>query len=105
MFKRESWKLIIQVVISILTAIATTLGVTSCLETNPLPTSPRGGDGASPQPLPPEGGAESPISYSDIKASPMGGELLCCAKRQSRAGRGLYSPPYGGGVGERLLGG
>ncbi|MDO4981352.1 MAG: smalltalk protein [Prevotellaceae bacterium] len=29
--KRESWKLIIQVVISILTAIATTLGVTSCL--------------------------------------------------------------------------
>ena len=31
MFKRESWKLIIQVVISILTAIATTLGVTSCL--------------------------------------------------------------------------
>ena len=31
MLKRESWKLIIQVVISILTAIATTLGVTSCL--------------------------------------------------------------------------
>ena len=31
MFKRESWKLIIQVVISILTAITTTLGVTSCL--------------------------------------------------------------------------
>ncbi len=31
MFKRETWKLIIQVVISILTAIATTLGVTSCL--------------------------------------------------------------------------
>ncbi len=29
--KRETWKLIIQVVISILTAIATTLGVTSCL--------------------------------------------------------------------------
>ena len=31
MFNRETWKLIIQVVISILTAIATTLGVTSCL--------------------------------------------------------------------------
>ncbi|MDO4981178.1 MAG: smalltalk protein [Prevotellaceae bacterium] len=31
MFKRESWKLIIQVVISVLTAIATTLGVTSCM--------------------------------------------------------------------------
>ena len=31
MFKRETWKLIIQVLISILTAIATTLGVTSCL--------------------------------------------------------------------------
>ena len=29
--KRETWKLILQVVISILTAIATTLGVTSCL--------------------------------------------------------------------------
>ena len=29
--KRETWKLIIQMVISILTAIATTLGVTSCM--------------------------------------------------------------------------
>ncbi|MBR4602779.1 MAG: smalltalk protein [Prevotella sp.] len=28
---KDSWKLILQVVISILTAIATTLGVTSCL--------------------------------------------------------------------------
>ncbi|MBO4785968.1 MAG: smalltalk protein [Prevotella sp.] len=29
--KNETWKLILQIVISILTAIATTLGVTSCL--------------------------------------------------------------------------
>ncbi|MBP3757603.1 MAG: smalltalk protein [Prevotella sp.] len=29
--KRETWKFIIQMVISILTAIATTLGVTSCM--------------------------------------------------------------------------
>ncbi len=29
--KRETWKLIIQMVISVLTAIATTLGVTSCM--------------------------------------------------------------------------
>ncbi|MBO4787138.1 MAG: smalltalk protein [Prevotella sp.] len=28
---KDSWKLILQIVISILTAIATTLGVTSCL--------------------------------------------------------------------------
>jgi len=28
---RETWKFIIQMVISILTAIATTLGVTSCM--------------------------------------------------------------------------
>ncbi|MDO4980061.1 MAG: smalltalk protein [Prevotellaceae bacterium] len=28
---KDSWKLILQVVISILTAIATTLGVTSCI--------------------------------------------------------------------------
>jgi len=30
--KRETWKFIIQMVISILTAIATTLGVTSCMD-------------------------------------------------------------------------
>lgn len=29
--KRETWKTIIQIAISILTAIATTLGVTSCM--------------------------------------------------------------------------
>ena len=29
--KRETWKFVIQLVISILTAIATTLGVTSCM--------------------------------------------------------------------------
>lgn len=29
--KRESWKLVIQMLISVLTAIATTLGVTSCM--------------------------------------------------------------------------
>ena len=29
--KRETWKFIIQTIIAILTAIATTLGVTSCL--------------------------------------------------------------------------
>ena len=29
--KKETWKFIIQLIISILTAIATTLGVTSCL--------------------------------------------------------------------------
>ena len=29
--KRETWKTIIQIAISILTAIATTLGVTSCV--------------------------------------------------------------------------
>ena len=29
--KKENWKFIIQLVISILTAIATTLGVTSCM--------------------------------------------------------------------------
>jgi hypothetical protein len=29
--KKETWKFIIQLVISILTAIATTLGVTSCM--------------------------------------------------------------------------
>ena len=31
--KKETWKFIIQMVISILTAIATTLGVTSCMGT------------------------------------------------------------------------
>ncbi|MDO4158950.1 MAG: smalltalk protein [Prevotellaceae bacterium] len=29
--KRETWKTILQVIVSVLTAIATTLGVTSCL--------------------------------------------------------------------------
>jgi len=31
--KKETWKTIIQIAISILTAIATTLGVTSCVPT------------------------------------------------------------------------
>ena len=34
--KRETWKTIIQVVISILTAAATALGTTSCLGNGPL---------------------------------------------------------------------
>ncbi|MBQ7150253.1 MAG: smalltalk protein [Prevotella sp.] len=29
--KKETWKTIIQLVISVLTAVATTLGVTSCI--------------------------------------------------------------------------
>ena len=29
--KRESWKLVVQMLISVLTAIATTLGITSCM--------------------------------------------------------------------------
>ena len=29
--KKETWKTIIQLVISVLTAVATTLGVTSCM--------------------------------------------------------------------------
>lgn len=29
--KKETWKIVIQIVISILTAIATSLGVTSCM--------------------------------------------------------------------------
>ncbi len=29
--KKETWKLIIQLIVSIATAIATTLGVTSCM--------------------------------------------------------------------------
>ena len=29
--KRETWKTILQVLVSVLTAIATTLGVTSCM--------------------------------------------------------------------------
>ncbi|WP_177207119.1 smalltalk protein [Prevotella sp. KH2C16] len=29
--KKETWKLLIQMLISVLTAIATTLGVTSCM--------------------------------------------------------------------------
>lgn len=31
MMKRETWKTLIQVIISILTAVATSLGVTSCM--------------------------------------------------------------------------
>ena len=31
MMKRETWKTLIRVIISILTAVATTLGVTSCM--------------------------------------------------------------------------
>ena len=31
MMKRETWKTLIQVIIIILTAVATTLGVTSCM--------------------------------------------------------------------------
>lgn len=31
MMKRETWKTLIQVIISILTAVATTLGVASCM--------------------------------------------------------------------------
>lgn len=31
MMKRETWKTLIQVIISILTAVATTLGVMSCM--------------------------------------------------------------------------
>lgn len=31
MMKRETWKTLIQVIISIFTAVATTLGVTSCM--------------------------------------------------------------------------
>ena len=30
--KKETWKTVIQVIISILTAIATTLGVASCMQ-------------------------------------------------------------------------
>lgn len=30
--KKETWKQIIQIMISILTAVATTLGVTSCMQ-------------------------------------------------------------------------
>ncbi|MDO4159572.1 MAG: smalltalk protein [Prevotellaceae bacterium] len=29
--KKETWKTLLQVIVSILTAVATTLGVTSCL--------------------------------------------------------------------------
>ena len=31
MMKKETWKTLIQFIISILTAVATTLGVTSCM--------------------------------------------------------------------------
>ena len=43
--KNSKWKMVIQILISLLTAIATTLGTTSCLGLDdPLPTSPRGGE-------------------------------------------------------------
>ncbi|MBQ2224850.1 MAG: smalltalk protein [Prevotella sp.] len=29
--KKETWKLVIQLIVSVLTAVATTLGVTSCV--------------------------------------------------------------------------
>ncbi|MCR5711541.1 MAG: smalltalk protein [Prevotella sp.] len=29
--KKETWKMVIQLIVSILTAVATTLGVTSCM--------------------------------------------------------------------------
>ncbi|MDD6895224.1 MAG: smalltalk protein [Prevotellaceae bacterium] len=32
--KKETWKLIVQLIVSIATAIATTLGVTSCMGAN-----------------------------------------------------------------------
>ncbi len=31
LMKRETWKLLLQVLVSILTAVGTTLGVTSCM--------------------------------------------------------------------------
>ena len=34
--KKEIWKMILQLAISILTAIATTLGVTSCMGQGPI---------------------------------------------------------------------
>ena len=34
--KKNSWKMVIQIIISILTAIATTMGVTSCMGHGPL---------------------------------------------------------------------
>ena len=34
--KNNTWKLILQLIVSIATAIATTLGVTSCMGTNTL---------------------------------------------------------------------
>jgi hypothetical protein len=34
--KKETWKFIIQTIIAILTAIATTFGVTSCMGHGPL---------------------------------------------------------------------
>lgn len=36
MKNKETWKTIIQVIVSILTAIATTLGVTSCMGHGPI---------------------------------------------------------------------
>lgn len=36
--KKETWKTVIQIVISILTAIATSLGVTSCMKPHTLIT-------------------------------------------------------------------
>ncbi len=34
--KKETWKTVIQLIVSILTAIATTLGVTSCMGHGPI---------------------------------------------------------------------
>ena len=34
--KKETWKMVIQLIVSILTAIATTLGTTSCMGHGPL---------------------------------------------------------------------
>jgi hypothetical protein len=31
MMKKETWKTIVQIIVSVLTAIATTLGVSSCM--------------------------------------------------------------------------
>jgi len=36
LMKKEIWKMILQLAISILTAIATTLGVTSCMGQGPI---------------------------------------------------------------------
>ena len=45
--KKETWKFIIQTVAAILTAIATSLGVTSCMPREPTP-SPSQEEGKPP---------------------------------------------------------